>query len=89
MKKSVSIQVYGRVQGVAFRYSTRAKALSLGIKGFVKNMRDGSVYIEALGDEEDMQAFVEWCNQGPPAARVVNIQVEDIDVVDADTFLIK
>jgi len=50
MKKHVNITVKGRVQGVGFRYSAMEAAEELGIKGFVRNMPDGSVYIEAEGE---------------------------------------
>lgn len=47
MQKAAFIHVFGRVQGVGFRYYTNMKALELHIKGFVENKPDGSVYIEA------------------------------------------
>jgi acylphosphatase len=68
--KAISITVTGKVQGVFFRQSTLEKALELGIKGFVKNMPDGSVYIEAEGDGTALAALIEWCKQGPEMAAV-------------------
>jgi acylphosphatase len=59
------IHVLGRVQGVGFRWSAVNKARDLGIKGYVKNLSDGSVYIEAEGYSEQLEAFVEWCKKGP------------------------
>jgi acylphosphatase len=76
--KAVSIKVTGKVQGVFYRQSTLEKARELGIKGFVKNMPDGSVYIEAEGPEADVNALVEWCKRGPKHAVVTKINVTEL-----------
>lgn len=76
MKKLLKITVTGRVQGVWYRASTEEKARELGLTGYVKNEPDGSVYIEAEGDEPALDALVAWCRQGPPLARVENLQTE-------------
>ncbi len=89
MKKGAIIKVYGRVQGVGFRYYTQKKAIELGIKGFVQNKPDGSVYIEAEGEEEDLDKFILWCNEGPAWARVTNVQVQKTPVFGYDDFTIK
>ena len=73
--KRIRIFVYGKVQGVFFRYHTRRKAQSLGIKGWVKNREDGSVEILADGMEETLKNFVRWCRLGPPDARVEKIEI--------------
>ena len=70
MKKVIHIRVHGRVQGVGFRYHTRAKALEYGIAGFVKNLPDGSVYIEAEGEEAPLEMFILWVSKGPSWAHV-------------------
>ena len=75
MRKHYNISVAGRVQGVFFRASTKTSADHLNIHGFVKNMPDGSVYIEAEGEEADLKQFVEWCSQGPKAAKVDKCEV--------------
>jgi len=59
------IHVMGYVQGVGFRYRAMREAISHGIKGFVRNMSDGSVYIEAEGSRKQLKDFVEWCKKGP------------------------
>lgn len=74
--ESVSIRVIGRVQGVWFRVSAKEKADALGITGFVRNADDGSVYIEAEGDEVAVRAFIEWCHTGPRHAVVENVDVQ-------------
>ena len=76
MKKLVKITVTGRVQGVWYRASTERKAQELGLTGFVRNQPDGSVYIEAEGDEPALDALVAWCRQGPPLARVDTLHTE-------------
>jgi acylphosphatase len=70
MKKSFSIRVSGKVQGVFFRASTKEKADELNIQGVVKNESDGSVSIEAEGEEDNLQVFIAWCKQGPQRAQV-------------------
>jgi acylphosphatase len=59
------IHVRGYVQGVGFRWSAVREAKRKDISGFVKNMSDGSVYIEAEGSKKQLEAFVEWCIKGP------------------------
>jgi len=68
--KNIQINISGRVQGVGFRYSALNKAREAGINGFIKNMYDGSVFIEAEGDETDLDHFLLWCHKGPTFARV-------------------
>ncbi len=70
--KHLSIKVSGKVQGVFFRASTKNVADKLEITGFVRNEKDGSVYIEAEGEDERLKQFAEWCHHGPPQAIVEN-----------------
>jgi len=83
---SLAITVTGRVQGVWFRASTKSKADELGIAGTVRNMPDGSVYIELSGPEEKTEEFVRWCRIGPELARVDNVTIEIIDNLNSDSF---
>ncbi len=76
--KAIILQVFGRVQGVGFRYYTQKKATELAIKGYAKNRPDGSVYIEAEGEEENLEAFVFWCEEGPAWARVSKVEKQEI-----------
>lgn len=66
-------RVEGRVQGVWFRESTRREAVPLGITGYARNMPDGSVEVLACGDSEALDRLGDWLNQGPPMARVSNV----------------
>ncbi|MBN1140626.1 MAG: acylphosphatase [Deltaproteobacteria bacterium] len=79
MKKHVVIQIFGRVQGVCFRAHAQKKALQLGLTGFVKNLPDASVYLEAEGEEGALQTLAEWAHCGPPAAKVTKVVVDFFD----------
>ena len=73
MKKSLSIKVEGRVQGVAFRYYTSKKASQLGLSGWVKNLSDGrTVEIFAEGEEGKLEKLLDWARQGPSSANVLD-----------------
>jgi len=71
--KHLDIEVFGKVQGVFFRASTKAVADQLGIKGTVKNTENGTVYIEAEGSPYSLDSFLDWCKEGPDKAEVENI----------------
>lgn len=80
--KRVVINIFGRVQKVGFRFSTLQKARELKIKGFVTNLRDGSVHIEAEGQEFNVDKFVEWSKVGPPYSDIKKTMVEDMEVLN-------
>ena len=65
--------IEGKVQGVGYRYYTKIKAESLSIRGNVKNMLDGTVFVTAQGEKEAMDKFVKWCFKGPTGAFVKKI----------------
>ena len=69
--------VSGRVQGVFFRASTASVAHRLGLKGRASNMRDGNVMVLALGPEKAVDELGEWLREGPPSARVAEVQVSE------------
>lgn len=75
--KHVTIRVFGRVQGVFFRYSAKRRGEKLGIKGFARNEADGSVYMEVEGDALSLEKFLAWCRKGPPFASVESIKTEE------------
>ncbi|MBP6978915.1 MAG: acylphosphatase [Bacteroidales bacterium] len=77
MIKSVSITIQGRVQGVSFRYYTLQQARLNDIRGYVRNKPDGSVFIEAEGEEEKLELFIRWCHDGPRWAIVENIEITE------------
>ena len=88
MDKQINIKVFGKVQGVYFRQSTKDKADYLGLKGVVMNSADGSVYISVRGDEEKLQKFVSYCKIGPEMSEVINVLVEDEELKDFKSFSI-
>ncbi len=75
-----NIKVFGQVQGVFFRTSAKEMADALDIKGFARNEPDGTVYIEAEGEEENLKKFLEWCKEGPNFARVERVEVVEGEV---------
>lgn len=77
MRKHFSLRISGLVQGVWFRASTKQNADTLCITGLVRNEPDGSVYVEAEGEEEDLLSFAAWCQHGPASARVDKCDIRE------------
>lgn len=77
MVEHVKIKISGKVQGVFFRASAKEQADALGVVGFAQNQPDGSLYIEAEGEEEALDKFVNWCKKSPPLARVEFVEIEE------------
>ncbi|AVF33952.1 acylphosphatase [Rahnella sikkimica] len=65
-KVSIAAYVYGRVQGVGFRFSTLHQATGLGLTGYAKNLEDGSVEVLACGEQEKVDQLLAWLKQGGP-----------------------
>ena len=78
--------VTGRVQGVGFRWATRHEAQRLGLAGFVRNLPDGSVEVEAEGEADVVGHFLQWLELGPAAAQVSQVLVSDRDPHGDTTF---
>ena len=74
--------VSGRVQGVFYRASTARRAGELGVTGYAKNLSDGRVEVLVCGEQQAVEALVEWLWEGPPAARVESVDVSDTDIGD-------
>jgi acylphosphatase len=72
-----NITVKGVVQGVSFRQAARSEAMRLGVAGTVRNAKDGSVRIEAEGEEVAVRELVRWCGQGPALAQVSGVVVAE------------
>lgn len=77
MKLTKHLIIEGRVQGVWYRESMRLEAERLGVAGWVRNRRDGSVEAMLQGSETAVEALIRWAWQGPPAARVDALQVSE------------
>ena len=71
------MRIEGLVQGVGYRAAMHERARRLGVTGWVRNRRDGSVEAVAQGSAETLERFVAWAQQGPPAARVTSVRVID------------
>lgn len=65
------------MQGVFFRVEAKKKAERLGLTGFTKNERDGALIIEAEGEKEKIEQFLEWARVGPAGAYVTNVEVSE------------
>lgn len=77
--KATRFLVGGRVQGVFFRASARDQARALGLRGFARNLADGRVEVLAVGDAAAIEQLALWLHNGPPGARV-----EELERMDAD-----
>jgi acylphosphatase len=73
--KQIKATIHGRVQGVFFRDTTRQEAHRLGLTGWVKNERDGTVSVAAVGPEDSLKQFAAYLHHGPPAARVNQVDI--------------
>ncbi len=80
--------IEGRVQGVGYRYWTRDKAHSLGLRGWVRNLPDGRVEALFAGSKETVAQMIEHCRQGPALSQVHSITEEDGDAPDQPGFAI-
>lgn len=87
--KRLRIRVSGKVQGVFYRASTQAMAKELGLNGWVQNEPDGSVLIEAEGEDQKLEKLVEWCQQGPGAAQVADVHAEEVQPEGLNSFEIR
>jgi acylphosphatase len=71
--------VRGRVQGVGYRYSMLAQASRMGIRGWVRNRRDGTVEATIAGSAAAIDQMIAWAQQGPPGSKVTEVAVEDTE----------
>lgn len=80
------LRVHGVVQGVGFRYSTVLAARRIGVQGWVRNRRDGSVEIHAQGVPAAVEALIAWVQHGPPSAHVEQLARSDAPAGQYDGF---
>ncbi|MFN3461741.1 MAG: acylphosphatase [Oceanibaculum sp.] len=81
-EQAVRLSIQGRVQGVWYRAWTVREAEALGLRGWVRNRRDGSVEAVLVGPASAVEAMIEACRKGPPAARVDEVLVTDTAPTD-------
>jgi len=72
-KVKARVRIEGLVQGVFYRYSTQQKARELGVHGWVRNLRDGSVECLLEGERDAVEALIRWCHHGPPGGHVESV----------------
>jgi len=75
--KRVRAIVHGDVQGVGFRAATAQEARRAKIAGWVRNLRDGSVEVEAEGTTAAVDDLIKWLRRGPSLARVTGVEIDD------------
>lgn len=84
--KHLNITVRGKVQGVFYRETMKAVADQVGVKGFIKNEIDGSVYIEAEGDDFSLDTFLEFCEKGSDRAIVEKVETTEGELKNYRNF---
>jgi acylphosphatase len=84
--KHLNITVRGKVQGVFYRMSTKAVADQLGVRGTIKNLPDGDVFIEAEADKATMEMFLDWCREGPQDAEVTSVETNESELKNYRNF---
>jgi acylphosphatase len=87
--KRVKIIISGQVQGVGFRYFVKNQARSYGINGFVRNLANGSVEVDAEGEQTNLYHFLEQCKKGPDMSRIDTFIISDSQILGYNEFLIK
>lgn len=84
--KNLRLTIRGNVQGVFFRAETKKMADLLGVKGFVKNQTDGSVFVEAEGTPDAVHKLIDYCHHGPEKAVVERVSIVLGDLAHHTSF---
>ena len=84
-REAFQASIYGRVQGVGFRYSACREAEGLGITGWVRNGDEGEVEVHAEGKASSLRLFALWLESGPPGARVDRVDLRTCAAIDCYT----
>lgn len=79
----------GDVQGVGFRWGAREAAQRLGVTGWARNRRDGTVEAEVEGEQEQVERMLDWLRTGPPGASVDRVTVSEAEPAGDDAFRIR
>jgi acylphosphatase len=87
--KNLRVIVTGKVQGVFFRANVKKVADIIGVRGFVRNEHNGSVYVEVEGEEEMVHKLVDYCHHGPDGAVVEKVSITMGIIVGYDSFEIE
>ena len=89
MNVQYQIKVFGRVQGVGFRYAARNQARALQLKGWVQNFPDGSVHSVVKGEAGACLKFMEWCRTGTGYSWVDKVEIEEMIPEEFDGFQVR
>lgn len=89
MTKHYEIKVFGRVQGVGFRYAARNQARELQLKGWVENLPDGSVRTSIQGDEIACRAYIHWCRNGTGYSWVERLEISEREPEIFKAFVVR
>jgi acylphosphatase len=89
MSVQYQIRVYGRVQGVGFRYAARKQARSLKLKGWVENHPDGSVHLLINGGQDACMKFVAWCRKGSGYSWVERLEIDEMEPGEVSSFSVR
>lgn len=89
MRVHYNIFVKGKVQGVRYRASAQAKAHEFDLTGYVKNLNNGDVFIEAEGRLDKVNLFIDWCYIGSRLAKVIEVNSEEAEMKDFKTFEVR
>ncbi len=84
--KHIDIRVTGKVQGVFYRDTAKAVADQLGVKGKIMNQTDGTVFIEAEGDDFSLEMFLEFCHKGSDKAEVEKVETSEGELKNYRNF---
>jgi acylphosphatase len=77
------------VQRVSYRFCTHAQAMKCNLTGYVRNLHNGDVYIEAEGEEDDINKLIDWCYVGSPLSQVKEVNAVESEVKNFETFEVK
>jgi acylphosphatase len=86
MNKHLEITIKGKVQGVSYRFATKAVADQLGIRGYLKNVDNGDVLIAAEGTKPMLEMFLDWCREGPEKADVTSVESHEGELKNYRNF---
>lgn len=82
------LRITGQLQGVFYRAGMSLQADALGVCGWVRNRKDGSVEAMACGTAQSLRALIEWAHRGPPSARVHRVEVRPVDTAtESEVFI--
>lgn len=87
--KRYRVSVDGKVQGVGYRASVRARAEQAGLAGWVRNLPDGRVEAEIEGEQDAVEDLLTWMGEGPRWARVTGIEREQVDPLGETAFEVR